>query len=89
MVLLDCYATTLGTNGSLVKCSSSLAKRCPAAFTATSGTFFNGKDGTSPDGLLQGRDGLLYGTTYDGGTTSQGTMAFGVIFSLNAGLPAP
>jgi len=50
---------------------------------------FNGKNGTSPDSLLQGRDGQLYGTTYDGGTTRQGTMAFGVVFSLNARLPAP
>ena len=39
--------------------------------------------------LLQGLDGHLYGATYDGGTTRQGTMAFGVIFSINAGLPVP
>jgi uncharacterized repeat protein (TIGR03803 family) len=50
---------------------------------------FTGKQGTSPDGLLQGSNGELYGTAYDGGTTSQGTTAFGTIFSVNAGLAPP
>ncbi len=51
--------------------------------------YFNGVDGTSPDVLLQGHDGLLYGETYDGGRDSQGKTAFGNVFSINAGLPPP
>jgi hypothetical protein len=45
--------------------------------------------GTSPDTPLQGSNGEFYGTTYDGGTTSQNTPAFGTVFSLNAGLAPP
>ncbi|HEX4584904.1 MAG TPA: choice-of-anchor tandem repeat GloVer-containing protein [Burkholderiaceae bacterium] len=51
--------------------------------------YFNGVDGTSPDLLLQGRDGLLYGETYDGGRDSRGMTAFGNVFSINAGLAPP
>jgi hypothetical protein len=34
-------------------------------------------------------DGKLYGTTYNGGVDAQGNRAFGVIFSIDAGLPPP
>lgn len=51
--------------------------------------YFNGTDGTSPDLLLQGSNGDLYGGTYDGGKDSTGKTAFGVIFSINAGLAPP
>jgi uncharacterized repeat protein (TIGR03803 family) len=38
-------------------------------------TFTGGNDGGSPSsGLVIGNDGLLYGTTYSGGTANQGTV---------------
>jgi hypothetical protein len=48
---------------------------------------FDGVDGTSPDVLLQARDGLLYGETYNGGKDTTGKFSFGEVFSINAGLP--
>jgi len=37
-------------------------------------TFTNGADGFDPMGLTQGRDGVLYGITYLGGTNGNGTV---------------
>lgn len=49
---------------------------------------FSGTNGATPtQGVIQGKDGKLYGTTSARGTDSQGHTAFGVIFSANAGLP--
>ena len=49
---------------------------------------FSGTNGATPtQGVIQGTDGKLYGTTSARGTDSQGHTAFGVIFSANAGLP--
>lgn len=46
---------------------------------------FDGTDGEFPrGGLIQGSDGNLYGTTYQGGTNGAGT-----IFRLELGLPQP
>ncbi|SPE60948.1 3-carboxymuconate cyclase [Verrucomicrobia bacterium] len=33
-----------------------------------------GSDGAAPNGLIQGADGALYGTTFNGGTNSAGTV---------------
>lgn len=47
----------------------------------------NCADGYDPNGLVQGSNGLLYGTTYQGGYTGlQGFNGLGVIFSLSTGL---
>jgi uncharacterized repeat protein (TIGR03803 family) len=49
---------------------------------------FSGTNGSAPtQGVVEGSDGNLYGTTSSGGKDSQGKSAFGVIFTLNAGLP--
>ena len=49
---------------------------------------FTGANGQLPDqGVIEGSDGNLYGTTSAGGTDSGGKRAFGVIFTVNAGLP--
>jgi uncharacterized repeat protein (TIGR03803 family) len=49
---------------------------------------FSGTNGATPtQGVIQGTDGKLYGTTSARGTDSQGLTAFGVIFSANTGLP--
>jgi len=37
-------------------------------------SFTGGNDGYSPNGLVQGTDGYLYGTTFNGGTNSDGTI---------------
>ncbi|HZT43667.1 MAG TPA: choice-of-anchor tandem repeat GloVer-containing protein [Chthonomonadaceae bacterium] len=37
-------------------------------------TFFGSANGSSPNGLVQGMDGNLYGTTYGGGASGHGTV---------------
>ncbi len=44
--------------------------------------------GAYPVGIIQANDGILWGSTYAGGTASKGQAAEGTIFSLNAGLPS-
>jgi uncharacterized repeat protein (TIGR03803 family) len=46
-------------------------------------SFSGSTNGAAPTWLIQGSNGLLYGTTYGGGSTGSGT-----VFSINAGLPA-
>ena len=48
---------------------------------------FNGTDGGVPTGIIQAVDGTLVGTAIQRGTDSQGNSAFGVVYSINAGLP--
>src|SRR6266699_3317231 len=44
----------------------------------------NGDDGTNPNGLIEGTDGVLYGTTISGGIDNPfGQYGFGTIFKLN------
>ena len=48
---------------------------------------FSGINGSAPvEGVIEGADGNLYGTTSTNGTGSNGKPAFGVIFTLNTGL---
>jgi uncharacterized repeat protein (TIGR03803 family) len=44
------------------------------AQTVTTLHTFNGNDGSGPTHLLEGNDGLLYGTTLSGGAFGQGTL---------------
>lgn len=49
---------------------------------------FSGTNGSAPaEGVVEGSDGNLYGTTQSGGKDSSGKSAYGVIFTLNVGLP--
>jgi hypothetical protein len=48
---------------------------------------FNDTDGAYPDaGVIQAKSGVLYGTTFDGGTDSKGVSAFGNVYAIS-GLP--
>jgi uncharacterized repeat protein (TIGR03803 family) len=51
---------------------------------------FDGTDGAGPlQALLEGSDGKLFGTTDAGGAVQVGEVAKGVIFTIDAGFPAP
>lgn len=41
---------------------------------------------TPEAGVIQAKDGTLYGTTFDGRTDSQGKLAFGNVYAIH-GLP--
>jgi uncharacterized repeat protein (TIGR03803 family) len=47
----------------------------------TSLFLFNGANGYNPNGLVQGADGFLYGTTYYGGTIGEGL--YGTVFKIS------
>lgn len=48
---------------------------------------FNDTDGAFPDvGVIQAKSGVLYGTTFDGGTDAKGVLAFGNVYAIS-GLP--
>jgi uncharacterized repeat protein (TIGR03803 family) len=72
------YGTTVGgggsyTNGTVFRLSlgSPASVTYIAEFTGTTGAF----PGSSPDaGLVQGTNGIFYGTTYAGGTSNLGTV---------------
>jgi uncharacterized protein (TIGR03437 family) len=66
------YGTTAG--GTNVGGVGTIFKVTPAG-TVTFLHRFNGNDGSAPEGgLVQGSDGSLYGTTSQGGASSQGTI---------------
>jgi uncharacterized repeat protein (TIGR03803 family) len=51
---------------------------------------FDGTNGSLPVGaLVQSSDGKLFGVTEEGGSVSQGDVATGVVFTIDAGLAAP
>jgi len=71
------YGTTVGggsyTNGTVFRLNLGppASVTVIAAFTGTNGTF----PGKSPEaGLVQGTNGIFYGTTYAGGTSNLGTV---------------
>jgi uncharacterized repeat protein (TIGR03803 family) len=45
---------------------------------------FTGPDGTRPMGLIQGADGMLYGSTFGGGSAGLGT-----VFRIDPSVPLP
>ena len=50
----------------------------------------DGANGSGPvQSLLQSSDGKILGVTFGGGSVPQGEVANGVVFTLDAGLPAP
>jgi uncharacterized repeat protein (TIGR03803 family) len=77
------YGTTTGGGISCVY------NGCGVIFEITAGGDFNvlysftgATDGEQPDGLMLAADGNLYGTTYGGGGTTQGS-GFGVVYKLS------
>jgi uncharacterized repeat protein (TIGR03803 family) len=52
---------------------SVFAAQAGATFTSLY-SFTGGDDGYGPNGLVQGSDGFLYGTAFNGGTNSDGTV---------------
>jgi len=76
---------TSGNNGTVFKISPS------GSFTRLY-SFSGGKDGGSPNGLVQGSDGYFYGTTFTGGTSGNGGVfkisasgAFTSLYSFTGG----
>jgi uncharacterized repeat protein (TIGR03803 family) len=61
------YGGTNGGNGTVFEVSTNEDLICLYSFTG-------GNDGAEPNGLVQGSDGYLYGTTQDGGTNGFGTV---------------
>jgi hypothetical protein len=59
---------------------------------STSGTLlttvpFNDSHGAYPEvGVIQAKSGVVYGTTFDGGTDAKGVLAFGNVYPIS-GLP--
>src|SRR5581483_3690218 len=62
-----------------------IAAQAGATFTSLY-SFTGGDDGYNPNGLVQGTDGYFYGTAFNGGTNSDGTIfkisASGILTSL-------
>jgi uncharacterized repeat protein (TIGR03803 family) len=76
----DFYGTTYngGTNG-----GGGTVFKITANGTLTSLYSFTGaNDGLNPNGLVQGSDGNFYGTTFYGGSYSNGSGSFGTIFRI-------
>jgi len=74
-----------GTNsGEIIALSPSTGKviRTLSPFSASAAV------GASPSTIIQTKNGILHGATYQGGVVSAGHFAGGTIFSLNLGLPA-
>ena len=49
---------------------------------------FSGLNGSIPSSVIQAADGKLYGTTTDGGTDKNHRQPHGVVYVIDAGLPA-
>lgn len=50
---------------------------------------FEGTNGSVPDAVVQSSDGTILGLTVWGGSVTQGDVASGVVYTLDAGLAAP
>jgi uncharacterized repeat protein (TIGR03803 family) len=73
------YGTTRtgGTNGgygTVFKISANGTLTTLYSFGSVQDRNFDALDGAGPSGLVQGSDGMLYGTTYNGGTNDAGTV---------------
>ena len=71
------YATLGGGSGTIFKIT-------PGG-TLTTLHSFDGTDGGEPNGLVQATNGILYGTTYEGGSSNT-VECCGTVFSLAVGL---
>jgi uncharacterized repeat protein (TIGR03803 family)/T5SS/PEP-CTERM-associated repeat protein len=68
------YGTTLGS-GSGPSASGTVFRISPGGVLTNLWSFTGGADGANPwTGLVQGNDGNLYGTAYDGGANGYGTV---------------
>jgi uncharacterized repeat protein (TIGR03803 family) len=66
---------TAGTGSPVTSDVSGINITCSAAIESAIHTFDANADGISPHAnVIQGSDGNFYGTTYDGGTSSHGTV---------------
>jgi uncharacterized repeat protein (TIGR03803 family) len=67
-------SNSIGSATSAGALISVVTNTTPGAGLATLYSFTGGNDGGEPNGLIQGADGSLYGTTVEGGTNFAGTV---------------
>ncbi len=68
------YGTTRGGGDSVANSGGTVFTLTPAGTETVLHSFGSGSDGLYPGGLIQGRDGNLYGATDEGGTNGTGTV---------------
>lgn len=79
------YGTTAGTysTGCLLGCGTFF--KITSSGTLTTLHTFNGSDGAIPHGVVQGTDGNFYGSTVDGGSSTNCSSGCGTIFKVTTG----
>jgi uncharacterized repeat protein (TIGR03803 family) len=85
-------SNSLGNAASTGAVLTVVALTAPGVSAASLHSFTGGNDGANPNGFLQGTNGMLYGTTVNGGTNFAGTVfqltangLFGSLYSFTGG----